>query len=101
MLRTNPAGLQQLLKLTNFLRRLGFERGWASGPEPPQLRRLAAFANRQGAPGDYPTIEAFETDVEAVVRVAVERRGGARASIEQVHTHTALPLIYAHRAFAL
>jgi len=84
LLRTNPAGLQQLLKLTNFLRRLGFERGWASGPEPAQLRRLAAFANRQGAPGDYPTIEAFETDVEAVVRVAVERRGGARASIEQV-----------------
>ena len=49
-LRTNPTGLQQLLKLTNFLRTVSPPPiGPAIGERP--LTRLARFANRVGAAG--------------------------------------------------
>ena len=77
-LRTNPTGLQQLLKLTNYLRTVS--------PHHPKLWKLAAFANRAGAAADYPTIEEFDSDVEEVVGAVIASRGGHEASIEAIRS---------------
>ena len=104
----NPTGLQQLLRLTNFLRHViavpaaaappaaAAANASAAAPAPAAaaaaaaaphwavLEKLERFANRSGGADDYLSLAAFESDVQVVVGAALALRGGAGPSAEHV-----------------